>query len=103
VSALPKLRAQLAVVVDLAVQDDVQAAVLVGDRLVAALDVDDRQAPAAETGRTPDVEALVVGTAVRDRRGHRAQLLEPCPPTADLTADAAQGGLRCYLPPPAGR
>ena len=41
---------QLAVVVDLAVLDDGDPAVLVGDRLVAGREVDDREPP----GREPD-------------------------------------------------
>src|SRR5207247_2599339 len=46
-----ELGAQLPVVVDLAVLDDVDAAVLVRDRLVARLEVDDREPPRRQTGR----------------------------------------------------
>ena len=41
---------QLDVVVDLAVEHHVDARVLVADRLPAALEVDEAQAPAAEPG-----------------------------------------------------
>ena len=44
----PRARAQLAEVVDLAVEDDLHRAVLVGDRLVAGLEVDDREPAEAE-------------------------------------------------------
>ena len=64
-------RAQLAVVVDLAVLDDLDAAVLVADRLVAALEVDDREAPRGERDRLLDEHARAVGPAVDERGVHR--------------------------------
>ena len=65
-----ELAAQLAVVVDLAVLDDVQGAVLVRDRLVARLEVDDREAPRGEG----DVAVAELSEAVR-ARGERASAL----------------------------
>ena len=43
-----ELVAKLAVVVDLSVLDDVEGSVLVCDRLVACLEVDDREAPRSQ-------------------------------------------------------
>ena len=56
-----QLVAQLAVVVDLTVLDDVEGAVLVGDRLVARLEVDDRETPRGEG----DVAVAELPEAVR--------------------------------------
>ena len=63
-----ELVAQLGVVVDLAVLDDDDAAVLVRDRLVAAGEVDDREAPRAERDLAVDVLAGAVGAAVDELR-----------------------------------
>ena len=65
-----ELRAQLGVVVDLAVLDDDDAAVLVGDRLVAALEVDDRQPPRGQPGLAEHHLAAGVGPAVVQRGAH---------------------------------
>jgi hypothetical protein len=58
-------------VVDLAVEDDVARAVLVGHRLLAARAIDDRQPPVAERDVNRVVEAVAIGAAVRDCRVHR--------------------------------
>ena len=50
-TAALQLGPQLAVIVDLAVLDDDDAAVLVGERLVAAVEVDDREAAGGERPR----------------------------------------------------
>ncbi len=73
VTALAQLLAQAGVVVDLAVEGDPDRAVLVGERLVAALEVEDRQAPHADAGPVAwiGVGPLVVGTAVLQTRQHR--------------------------------
>ena len=71
-----QLGAELPVVVELAVLDDDDAAVLVRDRLVAGLEVDDRQPAGGETDGAVDVDAARVGPAVDERRAHR---LEPAP------------------------
>ena len=55
---------QLAVVVDLAVLDDDDRAVLVRDRLVAAGQVDDRKPPRGDPDRPVEMRALGVGPAV---------------------------------------
>jgi hypothetical protein len=46
-----EILAQFAIVVDLAVQDDLHRAVLVADRLVPGVEVDDRKAPKAQAER----------------------------------------------------
>ncbi len=65
--------AQLAVVVDLAVEHREHGAVLVGDWLVAAGHVDDAQPPHPERDARLDVRAALVGPAVDDRVRHRVQ------------------------------
>ena len=63
--------AQVAVVVDLAVLHDLDAAVLVADRLVRALEVDDRQAPRGERDGLLREHAGAVGPAMDERLVHR--------------------------------
>ena len=86
-----ELGAQLGVVVDLAVLDDDDAPVLARDRLVAALEVDDRQPPRGEPGLAVDHLAAAVGPAVHERRAHRAEdvAVDGPPVGADDAADAA--------------
>ncbi len=67
--------AQLGVVVDLAVVDHDDRAVLVGHRLGTARHVLDRQPAVAEVDRLPVEEALAVGPPVDDRVGHRPEEL----------------------------
>ena len=59
-----QLVAQTPVVVDLAVEDDVGAAVLVGDGLITRLEIDDAQARHAEGHPPVDVIPDGVGTAM---------------------------------------
>ncbi len=61
---------QLAEVVDLAVADDDEIAVLVADRLMAAGDVDDRQPPHAEEQLIVDEATLVVGSSMQNGAAH---------------------------------
>src|SRR5262249_39841087 len=56
---------------DLAVLDDRDVAVLVRDRLMAAREVDDREAAHAHGKRAVDQETLVVGTTMLDHVAHR--------------------------------
>ena len=72
-AARHEIRAHVGEVVDLAVEDHPDRAVLVGDRLVAGREVDDAQAAEAEADARPRVEAVGIGAAVRDDRGHRRQ------------------------------
>src|SRR5664280_119341 len=59
-----ELRPQLAVVVDLAVLRDPDAAVLVRQRLVARLQIDDRKAPRRDTDAAAQECALAIGTCL---------------------------------------
>src|SRR5690606_17757081 len=63
---------ELAVVVDLAVEDDRDGAVFVGDGLAAAAQVDDAEPPHAEADAVGREESVLVRAATRDRRGHPA-------------------------------
>ena len=65
-----ELGAQPLEVVDLAVEDDPDGAVLVVDRLVAAGEVDDREPAHPERGAVPREPALPVGPAMHDRGQH---------------------------------
>ncbi len=65
-----QLVAQLDVVVDLAIADDDHRSVLARDRLIACLEVDDRQAADAEPDSGRDVRALSVRSAVDERGRH---------------------------------
>jgi hypothetical protein len=73
VAAIPQPLAQRGVVVDLTVLRRPDATALVRERLVAALDVDDREAPGAERAAVGRDEARVVGPAVLHDVGHRPQ------------------------------
>src|SRR5439155_692242 len=63
---------QVMVIVDLPIEDDLNGAILVGDRLLPAGDVDDRQPAHAERHLGGDEVAAVVRAAVDDRVAHRA-------------------------------
>ncbi len=65
--------AQLAIVVDLAVEYRQHTAILICDRLVAARDVDNAESSHPERDARLDVRAALVGTAVNDRVCHAAQ------------------------------
>ena len=83
-------RRQLAVVVDLAVLDDGRAAVLVRDRLVARVEVDDREPSRREPDAAVDERAFRVGAAMPERRRHRREAVAVDPaPGRDDPADPA--------------
>ena len=87
-----ELAAQLQVVVDLAVLHDDDGAVLVGDRLVAAGQVDDRKPPCGEPDAALDMRALGVRPAVLERRRHaREPLRVHGSARGGDSADAAHG------------
>src|SRR5258708_5141764 len=71
-----QLAAHLAVVVDLAVLDHGDAAVLVGDRLIAVLEVDDRESPHRQGDPTLVKYAIAVWPAMRQPRVHRLHGLD---------------------------
>src|SRR5687768_9947737 len=69
-----EIAAQLAVVVDLPVEDNPDGPVFVGDRLMAAREVDDAQPAHAERHAVTEIHPLVVRTAVHDRGAHAADV-----------------------------
>ena len=71
--ALEQFLAEFWIVVELAFEGDPDVAGLVGERLPAAGDVDDRQPPCAERDARLDVNVLIVRPAMRDRRRHSQQ------------------------------
>src|SRR5207244_7234362 len=75
VSIAAQCGAHVVVVVELAVLDRPDVSVLVRERLVAGLDVDDAQAPRAEGDPRREMRAAVVRAAVRHRVGHPVQQL----------------------------
>ncbi len=60
-----ELLTKLDMVVDLAVLGDDDLAGLIGQRLAAAVEIDDRQAPRTEDGLTVAEHELIVGTTMR--------------------------------------
>ncbi len=67
-----KLRADVGVIVDLAVVRDPERVVLIRHRLTAGGEVDDAQPPMAQRDFTMHVESGCIGTAVGDDVRHRA-------------------------------
>src|SRR5215813_5492430 len=65
-----ELLAEFEIVVDLAVEDDPRAAVLIVNGLLAALQIDDGEAAHGHADRTIYVAAVLVGTAMPDRVVH---------------------------------
>src|SRR6267142_919929 len=95
-----ELAPELGKVVDLAVLDDDARAVLADDRLVAALEVDDREPPRRERDGAVDVFATAVGAPMHERAAHCGQAVGIG--RADRggnPADPAHGGLLYGQPP----
>ena len=89
-----KALAQLAVVVDLAVEDDRDRPVLVEDRLVAGREVDDAQALDPEAHPRVDVQSTRVRAAVLERGAHARRVAGSARPvTVGLSDDPAHGPL----------
>ena len=80
---------QLPVVVDLAVADDPLGAVLVADRLPAALEVDDREPAMAQHPAIAAMRGTVVGSPVAQRVQHAADHGRIGPAPTHHTRDAA--------------
>jgi hypothetical protein len=79
VEAVPErleLGAELAIVVDLAVEDDPDRAGLVVDRLPPAGQIDDAQATHAEAHAGADMDAFVIRAAVPDHLAHAVHEVE---------------------------
>ena len=63
---------QLVMIVDLAVENDLDRAVLIPDRLLPAGDIDDREPAHAERDLRSDEVPAIVGSAMDDRVAHGA-------------------------------
>src|SRR5262249_40761667 len=99
VAALFQAGPQLAIVVHLPVEDDLDRTVLIADRLIAAGQVDDRQ-PAAgqpEAGRAPQPLGVrpAVGEAVRHRLQH-GPVHRPRRVGVEYTRNSAHGSRASY-------
>ena len=94
-----QLGAQLAVVVDLAIADQPDRVVGIAQRLVAAAQVDDRQAAHRDAAGAVDVHAFVVGAAVAREVAHRRQQCRRDRPAVEVdeSVDAAHGETRQAL------
>ena len=75
VSVRDQLCTQLGEVVNLAVEHDADRPVLVRQRLIAGRQIDDAQTAVPEPDAGADVEAVRIGTAMRDDVSHRDQAL----------------------------
>ncbi len=68
-----KITSQLRVVEDLAVEHDPQGAVFVGDRLLAAVQIEDAETGVSQADVSVEVDPELVGAAVTDRPEHAAE------------------------------
>ena len=82
-------RPQLPEVVQLAVVDDPNRLVLVRDRLLAGVKIDDRQPPHSESDTTIDEVTVIVGSSVTDDIAHRAEPIWICTLFAYESRDSA--------------
>ena len=73
VAARQEAFTQRAVVVNLAVEDDPVAPIAAGDRLLAARQIDDREAAHADGAALVDVLPILVGAAMVDGAIHRVE------------------------------
>ncbi len=99
VAALLEVLTQLAVIVDLAVENDPLRTVLVMHRLLARGEIDDRQPPHREPDILMQVKTVVVRPAVNDRSIHRPEhLAVRRPPTHYLQIRRSRTCLELFLP-----
>ncbi len=101
VPALHQRLAQFAIVINLAVKHQRDAAILVVQRLVAAFHVDDAQAAHAQRHIPPAVKAVAIRPTMPDQVRHRAHQrrvrpLAPC--QVHKSTNAAHISLSTYLP-----
>src|SRR6478672_13745859 len=94
-------RAELLVVVDLAVEHDVDGPILVRHRLMPAGHVDDAEAAHADGDARRDVIPVVVGPAMPNGVAHAAEPVRGVRRVGRATGEAgysAHGGLACCPP-----
>ena len=66
-----QIRAEIPIIVDLAVEHDPDRSVLVRERLMAPREVDDAEPPHPEAHRAVYIDAVIIRTPVGDRLAHR--------------------------------
>ena len=90
-AARGEIGAQLEVIVNLAIADDVNASVLVGNRLPAAIEIDNAEPAHGQADAGFDEETVLIRSAVTKRVRHFAQESRAVGPIfrADVTGDAA--------------
>ena len=70
-----QFRTQLEVVENLAVEDDPEGAVLVGDRLLAGAEINNAEPGVAQAGKAVEINAELVRPAMTNHRQHPADAL----------------------------
>src|SRR5690606_22279597 len=73
VTSLDEVGIQGREVVRLAIEDDPQGLIFVGDGLIPALDINNRKPPGPQADTGLHVEAIAVGASMADCPGHRLQ------------------------------
>src|SRR3989442_3739261 len=73
VAKLLQLFAKFAVVIDLAIESNPGSALLIGDRLLAAFQIDDRQPSHAQAHTLVEVEAVIIRAAMFYRLAHSGE------------------------------
>jgi hypothetical protein len=73
VSEFLEFLAEFPVVVDLAIENDPGSAILIVNRLLSALQIDDRQTAHSQSNCLIEVETVVVRSTVTDSRAHAAK------------------------------
>jgi hypothetical protein len=68
-----KLRTEFEVVINLAIKNYPRSAILIVNRLLAALEIDDRKPAHPETNWTVDVKPIVIGPTVPDGVAHPSE------------------------------
>src|SRR5258708_382045 len=74
-TALPQRVPELAIVVNLAVEDDPDRTILVADWLLAAFEVNDAQPSHAQSRAGPEVDPFLIGSAVHQHLAHGADFV----------------------------
>jgi hypothetical protein len=74
-SALQEVLPQFLVVEDFPVENDLNGSILVVDRLVSSIQVDDAETPHPKSDARFEIESFVIGTTVNDRVAHPLQLV----------------------------
>src|SRR5262249_15142827 len=90
---------EVLIVVNLAVEDDPDAPVLVRDRLEAIIEVDDAETAHADGDAVADVDTFIVGPTVRHDAAHGPDFVftNRLSVPANYACDAAHGRISCQV------